>query len=321
MANDRSSQDLDEVPGFVYNGKMDLTPYLEHIHDWNPDLDLNQIRVDPYGLNNLVVMVGDEWVCRFPRTEVSRDYLRREALLLSVISRYVGDVVPEFTSSSNTDFVAYRMLPGKPLYRHDLLRLNDKLQDQFAADLAEFLNQLHSVPSKALEAAGFPSPPMISPAAVHEQWTRRLDEIRFELFPHLWADQHAYIEDLFAPVITGHLDMAAYLPVLIHNDLASYHLLSDPQTGRLTGVLDFGEAGWGDPAADYAVLINIYGESFVQRLGASNPILPGLLNRARFRTAYLELEWALKGIRTNNPEWFLVHLGRARDSSPIDYRF
>jgi hypothetical protein len=36
-------------------GYMDLTPYLDHVHDWNPDLDLNQIRVDSYGLGKHTV--------------------------------------------------------------------------------------------------------------------------------------------------------------------------------------------------------------------------------------------------------------------------
>ena len=108
-----------------------------------------------------------------------------------------------------------------------------------------------------------------------------------------------------------------YSPALIHNDLATYHLLTDPATTALTGVLDFGEAGWGDPAADIAALISGYGESFVARLIAAEPAIAAHLERARFRAAYLELEWALKGVRTGDPGWYLVHLGRARDSRPF----
>jgi aminoglycoside phosphotransferase (APT) family kinase protein len=31
-----------------------------------------------------------------------------------------------------------------------------------------------------------------------------------------------------------------YKPALIHGDLASYHILFDPQAGKITGVIDFG---------------------------------------------------------------------------------
>ena len=116
-------------------------------------------------------------------------------------------------------------------------------------------------------------------------------------------------------MLDGRLDMT-YQPALIHNDLAAYHLLADPNS-VLTGVLDFGEAGWGDPAADTAALISGYGESFVARMIAGYPAIAAHLERARFRAAYIELEWALKGVRTTDPAWFLVHLGRARDSRPF----
>ena len=292
---------------------MDINACLDRIYAWNPALAGQPYRADPHGLNNFVVIAGD-WVCRFPRTDESRARLGDEARLLALVRRYVNVAVPEFAVDDAPEFVAYRLLPGRPLYRHDLLRLPDAAQDRFAAGLAAFLRELHAIPPTAFPDAGLPPapPPPRSPLP----WDERLAAIRAELFPHLWADQHAAIADLFAPVLDGRLDMG-YSPALIHNDLATYHLLTDPATTALTGVLDFGEAGWGDPAADIAALISGYGESFVARLIAAEPAIAAHLERARFRAAYLELEWALKGVRTGDPGWYLVHLGRARDSRPF----
>lgn len=292
---------------------MDIDTCLAYITAWNPSLASQPYRADPYGLNNFVMIVGG-WVCRFPRTDESRARLREEAQLLAVVRRYVNLALPNFTTDEALAFVAYRLLPGRPLYRHDLRRLPVATQDRFAADLAVFLRDLHAIPDDALTLAGLPPAPSSSSSAA--LWPDRLAAIRAELFPHLWADQHAAIEDLFAPVLDGRLDLS-YTPALIHNDLASYHLLVDAATGALTGVLDFGEAGWGDPAADYAALISSYGESFVGRMLAIDPSIATHLERARFRAAYIELEWALKGIRTADPSWYLVHLGRARDSRPF----
>ncbi len=289
---------------------MDIQPYLDRIFAWNPGLAGRPVRIDPYGLNNLVVVLDNAWVCRFPRTAESRARLAEEARLLEVVRRHVRWPVPAFITGEELDFVAYPLLPGRPLYRHDLLRLPDAAQERFAADLAGFLNQLHALPP--VEWADLSPPPMNSIAV----WPERLAALRTEVYPHLWADQHAYIEDLFAPVLDGRLDMT-YTPALVHNDLAAYHLLADTANGALTGVLDFGEAGWGDPAADYAALISGYGESFVSRMTATAPAIAPLLERARFRAAYVELEWALKGVRTADPSWYLVHLGRARDSRPF----
>ena len=296
---------------------MDLKPYLDSIHSWRPELPLASIEVNPFGLNNLVLKVNDEWICRFPRNPASRENLRREAALLKIIRRHVDIRVPEFIYDAALDFVPYRILKGIPLYRHELLQLDEGLQDRFAADLSGFLRDLHSIPKEELTDGALLPAPSPSTAAIRNVWLNRLGDIRDKLYPFLWADQHAYIEDLFSPIVDGRLDMAAYELVLIHNDLASYHLLSEPSTGRLMGVLDFGEADWGDPAADFGILISTYGESFLDRLNRSHPLTQDAIERARFRAAYIELEWAMKGVESNNPEWFLVHIGRARDSRPF----
>ncbi len=291
---------------------MDIADCLAHIYDWNPSLIGQPFRTDPYGLNNFVVIIGG-WVCRFPRNDESRARLREEARLLAVVRRYVNKVVPDFAVDVRRPFVAYRLLPGRPLYRHDLLHLPHAAQNRFATELAAFLRDLHAIPPQVLADVGLSPAPL--PLGSIAPWVDRLAAVRAELFPHLWADQHAAIEDLFAPVLDGRLDMT-YQPALIHNDLAAYHLLASPD-GALTGVLDFSEAVWGDPAADTAALISSYGESFVARMVGAAPDMAAHLERARFRAATIELEWALKGVRTGDPAWFLVHLGRARDSQPF----
>jgi aminoglycoside 2''-phosphotransferase len=132
----------------------------------------------------------------------------------------------------------------------------------------------------------------------------------------LWADQRAWLAQLFAPVLEGRLDMGAFPPGLSHNDLASYHILYDPGRQQLNGVLDFGMAQVGDPADDFGLLINTYGESFLQRMRHFYPEIEPALDRARFRAGALEVDWALAGVRSKDPAWFLVHLGRARDALP-----
>lgn len=300
---------------------MDIRPFLARIQAWRPGSSIAGYRADPYGLNNLVIIARfegetDEWVFRFPRNEASRAGLRREAAVLALARPRLTVSVPAFEYDQAADMVVYRLLEGRPLYRHDLLRLPEAEQERFAADLARFLRDLHGIHPENGPELPLPLSAPLSQAEARELWAGRLEAIRKEVFLYLWADQHAWIDDLFAPVLDGRLDMARYAPALVHNDLASYHLLLG-DSGRLGGVLDFGEAGWGDPAMDYAALLNTYGESLLRRMARTDPAILGGLERARFRAAYLELEWALKGVRSKNPEWFLVHLGRARDSLPF----
>ncbi len=112
------------------------------------------------------------------------------------------------------------------------------------------------------------------------------------------------------------MDLDAFTPLLVHRDLASYHILYDAEGGRLAGVIDFGMAGAGDPASDWACLISTYGESFVRRMHTFYPFDQATLDRARFLAGAVELEWALIGVQNKDPSMLLVHLGRARDSLP-----
>jgi aminoglycoside 2''-phosphotransferase len=290
----------------------DLTPYLDRIRHWDADLEVASAQPNPYGLNNFVVLVNDELIFRFPRTDEGRTALRQEAALLALVRDHIDTPVPAFTYDAALDFVVYPLVSGVPIYRHDLLLWPDEAQAVFARQLGRFLHQLHTIPSEPLTAVlGAPDHDLPG------MWDRRLAAVRDLLFPHLWADQQAWVASLFAPVTDGRLDMRAYTPCLTHGDLASYHLLGDPASGSLTGVLDFGEARWGDPAIDLAAVISSYGESFLWRMAETYPLTNDLVERARLRAGYVELEWAMQGVKLDSTEWYLVHIGRARDVRPF----
>jgi aminoglycoside 2''-phosphotransferase len=101
-------------------------------------------------------------------------------------------------------------------------------------------------------------------------------------------------------VLSGELNMT-YDPVLIHADMAVYHILHDPTSRQLSGILDFGTAGLGDPATDIAVFLVNFGESLTEQMGY--PKLEALLPRARFWAGTMELEWALAGVKKTTKGW------------------
>jgi aminoglycoside phosphotransferase (APT) family kinase protein len=70
------------------------------------------------------------------------------------------------------------------------------------------------------------------------------------VLPILDRDLHARAERLFAEVET----LVGFEPALVHADLGAEHLLV--RDGRLAGVIDWGDARVGDPALDYAWLLN-----------------------------------------------------------------
>lgn len=79
----------------------------------------------------------------------------------------------------------------------------------------------------------------------------------------------------------------------IHHDLSPEHLLADPGTGRLCGILDWTDAILGDPARDFVSLVTFGGWAFVDRVltDYTHPVDAGFRDRLRFMARLLPLMW------------------------------
>ncbi|MEK9178969.1 MAG: phosphotransferase, partial [Patescibacteria group bacterium] len=52
---------------------------------------------------------------------------------------------------------------------------------------------------------------------------------------------------------------------IIHADIAPEHIIINPETHRLSGIIDFGDVEIGDPAYDFAFL-GRYGKEFLEKV-------------------------------------------------------
>ena len=101
---------------------------------------------------------------------------------------------------------------------------------------------------------------------------------------------------------------------MIDADIPPYHILFNAEQRRISGIIDFGCAGLGDPAIDLGQILYNYGESFLDRFYHVYPEAEGYLNRARFYAGAQEARWLLTGIERNEQMWFAVHVGSAKDT-------
>ncbi|NMG07468.1 hypothetical protein DP117_11480 [Brasilonema sp. UFV-L1] len=264
---------------------------------------------------NDVVVVNHQIVCRFAKDDWGKEVLSHEAKVLEVVRNYVELQLPYFEHLEE-GFVSYRFIKGEPLSRNTLVKLSEASQTRIISQLARFHQQLHSIPNEVLVNAGVSSS---GAARSREDWLELYEQVQETLFPHLWRHQQTFIHELFAPVVTGKLNLS-YTPVLIDGDLSVYHILFDPFSESISGLIDFGTAGLGDPACDIAVLLGNYGENIVQRMQSDYPMLPDVINRARFWVGTLELQWAYCGMKYNNTSLLLAHIGLAKDVQPVGTR-
>lgn len=285
-----------------------LSTYEERIRQLAPEVAVSSISINREGLLNDVVIINGELIFRFPKHEYAFKHLKDEARILRLLQNYITLEIPTPLYESD-DCLAYRMIPGETLRRDLLIRLPQDDQQAIADQLAQFFKELHNVPIN--EVAGFEIP-MADALMKYEGWVNAYERIREKVFPLLlphvreWATEHfeSHLAD------RGNFE---YELKMVDTDIPPYHIMFDKQENRINGIIDFGCAGLGDPAIDFGVIIYNYGESFIERFYKVYPEVETYLKRARFYAGAHEVRWLLTGIEKDDPWWFAVHVGSAKD--------
>ena len=297
---------------------MKINPaQLKKIREIFPALEISSIRSVADGLINDVLVVNEDLVFRFPRNQDwGVKLFANEIKIIELARRYVEIPLPVFEYKSD-DLAVYRFIKGDALRREDILKLSIGEQERIARELARFLKCFHEIPPLELERHE------IAPSDVNRSrdvWLKLYENVRKELFPSMMPHVRESVSEHFAPLLRDE-NFMDYAPRLINGDFAPYHIIFDRAARRINGIIDFGTAGIGDPAADFSCIIYNYGESFLARMAKSYPEIETAVRRARFWAGTVELQWALAGLRTKNYWWNLVLLGGARDAKPVGNHF
>lgn len=195
------------------------------------------------GWDNVVLLANSSHVFRFTRRPDVAEQLRKEAQLLPTLSRHLTlrVPVPEYTWMSGPlpHFMGYRLIPGEQLRAG---QVNESNLGSVVSTLTRFLAELQNVPLAELGD--------LTPRYSGEEWR--------SLYLVLREEALRLVAPRLSPAAASGLlwDLDAYLedpanfrfgPRLIHRDLSSDHILHDPVTGDLTGVIDWGDACAGGP--------------------------------------------------------------------------
>ena len=280
---------------------------IERVRSIMPDLKIEHIECVREGVINDVAIVNQELVFRFAKSEEYASLLEVEAGILNFIRPHLTIDVPK-PIYIGTGCMVYPLLRGQQFTLKAVQAFDEQTQRYLARQLGSFLFQMHSLNITNLDA----QLPVTRAYVTREEWIRVQEEVKSKVFPLLEDYQIEWAEDLFMGVLENP-ETFKYVPAFIHGDLASCHILYDVGKEKITGIIDFSMAGIGDPASDIGHLINIYGETFVQKMHQAYPDLDILLPRARFYAPAMELEWILRGLETGATFWFTGHLASARD--------
>jgi aminoglycoside 2''-phosphotransferase len=279
---------------------------LDRVRAIMPELEIREWSQNSEGNINDVIIVNQEFVFRFIKEERYLTTLEAELRILDLARPLVGLSVPT-PVHRGADYIVYPLLGGRTLSRQLVLGFDPPTRAAVAGQIGTFLQRLHAID---IAAAG--ELPATRAPVRRENWLDIQARVRQHIYPLLQNYQIEWADEL----LNGALETPGffeYAPALIHGDLAPYHFLFDDRRGAISGVIDFGMAGVGDPASDIGGLISIYGETFVRAVAATYPDLERTLPRARFYAQSIELEWTLLGLERGEKFWFTAHLAGARD--------
>lgn len=212
-----------------------------------PDRRVSSVVLLGEGEDNTAYEIDGELVVRFgrePEPRLRASAVAREARLLSAVAALspVPVPAPVFVDPGH-GCLAYRRLPGRRLL--DLPAAERAaLAPDLAPALGAFLTALHGAPVAAMAE--------LAPRDDHppEAWLAEAREAHHQT-AHLIPERHsAPVEAFLAAPPPPAGDDAAFA----HNDLGAEHVLADPASRALTGVIDWTDAAITDPSRDFARL-------------------------------------------------------------------
>nr|AIA15074.1 Phosphotransferase enzyme family [uncultured bacterium] len=202
-------------------------------------------------------LVNGEYVLRFAKHATASAANVREACVLSVIAPLLSVAVPQpeargINNETGEQLQYYPLVPGTILESEVLESLPPAVQASLIAQMADFMRQVHAIPLEAVSACGIPTFQTLTHFG--EVMERARDTLRPHLTDAVWNHHEALLARATANPRFDH-----YTPVLLHGDLSPDHFLADLDTGKLTGVIDFGDVCIGDPAWDFVYILEDYG--------------------------------------------------------------
>ncbi|MFC0532710.1 phosphotransferase family protein [Phytohabitans kaempferiae] len=215
------------------------------------------------GLDHVAYEVNGELIVRFGGG-VEAD---REARLLTAVGGFspLPVPVPRFTDAG---CLAYQKLPGVPLI--DAAGVDGV---PVAAALGGLLASLHAAPAERIERL------VETDELPMAEWRREAAETYATVSAHVPSAYRRRIEAfLEAPPPDDPAALA-----FSHNDLGIEHVLVDPASGTVTGVIDWSDAAIVDPAFDFGLIHRDLGPAALDAaLAAYGPAPEGLRGRAVF---------------------------------------
>jgi aminoglycoside 2''-phosphotransferase len=211
------------------------------------------------GWDSRVLEVNGQWIFRFARRPEIAGQFRKELRLLPELADHLPAALPnpEFVKLDDPNFfcIGYQKLIGEALSR------KTATQD-VAAQIGTFLHSLHEFPWDAVSRLGLE---VLMPDRWRAEYRVFYQWVQENVLPEVSGEIGKMVRNLWEAFLNSEANFQ-FDPALLHGDLGVEHILIDPVSNRLAGVIDWGDARIGDPALDFTGLLAACGADFVRQV-------------------------------------------------------
>jgi aminoglycoside 2''-phosphotransferase len=271
-----------------------LADYLKLLDVGFPTLQVQRSVLLGEGWDSVALLANDELVFRFAKRPDAAVRQARETKLLPLLADRLPLPIPRHTYTwtdpawPGKRIVGYQLIAGEPLRPG-----RPEYQAHQATQLGAFVSALHAVPLEEAQRHGVAERDAIS---LREAYWRFFATVRADMLPLFAAQEQEAIVTFWS----GYLEddsFFTFTPTLVHRDLVPEHVLVDPLTGALTGVIDWGDAGVDDPAVDFSGMRRQMGDEFARQMLAAyghslDTILPRRLDFYAGMEPFHEIHYA-----------------------------
>jgi len=235
---------------------------------------VNTIRLLDAGWDNVVYLVNNTLIFRFPRRELGVDCIKNEIALLPFLARQVSFPLsaPQYIGKSSPlypyPFAGYTMLPGQPLCDVAYGLIHDKT---FAITLATWLKELHSIRVTENYAALIKGDQTWRLNLKHRIARCEENLARYEPYFAEAGFDTPLLLDIIAILLK--LNIIDTRQAYLHGDLYSRHIIANPATLLPVGLIDWGDLHIGSPGIDLAVSTIFSQEIYHIFLNAYDPAI------------------------------------------------
>ncbi len=231
------------------------------IQECLPNFVVTKIEAAGEGMESRTYLVNGTYIFRFPKRPQTAEEMEIEINLLPKLQAYVSVPIPQFEYVGRREesvlFVGYKKIEGVSL-SEQWGQATANEQEMLLRGLGTFLTEIHAFPIDQAHRCGVP---LHRFRRVHNG---DFGKVLKDLSPLLEEETLVYLQLLHQKFMEEERNLF-FDSVLLHADFSPGHIFCDPQSKQLTGVIDFGDTGLGDPDYDLLYLFGAFGWDFIVR--------------------------------------------------------